>query len=141
MVGDTGAVDTGGAMDGNVPTLVNLSPHEVVLWGEDDERVVLPPAAVVPRLILGGGEVTCIRATGSTNGPAVEMMVAHGERLLGLDPPLPDPQPGVLYVTSRIVAEHCPERRDLAWPHELIRDESGQPVDAHGLAMRKAPVE
>lgn len=128
-------------MDRNVHTLVNLSPHEVVLWDEDDERVVLPPATVVPRLILGGGEMTCIRATGSTSEPVVEVTVAHGERLLGLDPPLPGPQPGVLYVTSRVVAEHCPERRDLAWPHELIRDESGRPIGARGLAMRKAPVE
>lgn len=122
-------------------TLVNLSPHEVVLWGEADERVVLPPSEVVPRLILGGGETTRICATndGASGKYGVELTVAHGERLLGLDPPLPDPQPGVLYVTSRVVAEHCPERRDLAWPHELIRDEAGRPIGARGLAMRERP--
>lgn len=129
-------------MKRDMHTLINLSPHEVVLWGEGDDRVVLPPAAVVPRLILGGGETTRILATsdGEPGESGVELTVAHGERLLGLDPPLPDPQPGVLYVTSRLVAEHCPERRDLVWPHELIRDEEGRPIGARGLAMRQGPL-
>lgn len=78
-------------------------------------------------------------AAGTGEETPVTLSLTYGEGLVGLDPPLPDPQPGVLYVTSRVVAEHCPQRDDLAWPHELVRDTVGRPVGARGLATVGPP--
>ena len=122
--------------------LVNLNPHEVVLIG-DGQQLVLPPSGTVPRLVLGGGTTVTVGALGAGDGAGEEtpvtLSLTYGEGLVGLDPPLPDPQPGVLYVTSRVVAEHCPQRDDLAWPHELVRDTAGRPVGARGLATVGPP--
>ena len=122
--------------------LVNLNPHEVVLIG-DGQQLVLPPSGTVPRLVLGGGTTVTVGALGAGGGTGEEtpvtLSLTYGEGLVGLDPPLPDPQPGVLYVTSRVVAEHCPQRGDLAWPHELVRDTAGRPVGARGLATVGPP--
>lgn len=122
--------------------LVNLNPHEVVLIG-DGQQLVLPPSGTVPRLVLGGGTTVTVGTLGAGGGTGEEtpvtLSLTYGEGLVGLDPPLPDPQPGVLYVTSRVVAEHCPQRDDLAWPHELVRDTAGRPVGARGLATVGSP--
>ena len=122
--------------------LVNLNPHEVVLIG-DGQQLVLPRSGTVPRLVLGGGTTVTVGALGAGGGTGEEtpvtLSLTYGEGLVGLDPPLPDPQPGVLYVTSRVVAEHCPQRDDLAWPHELVRDTAGRPVGARGLATVGPP--
>lgn len=122
--------------------LVNLNPHEVVLIG-DGQQLVLPPSGTVPRLVLGGGTTVTVGALGAGGGTGEEtpvtLSLTYGEGLVGLDPPLPDPQPGVLYVTSRVVAEHCPQRDDLAWPHELVRDTAGRSVGARGLATVGPP--
>lgn len=122
--------------------LVNLNPHEVVLIG-DGQQLVLPPSGTVPRLVLDGGTTVTVGALGAGGGTGEEtpvtLSLTYGEGLVGLDPPLPDPQPGVLYVTSRVVAEHCPQRDDLAWPHELVRDTAGRPVGARGLATVGPP--
>lgn len=122
--------------------LINLNPHEVVLIG-GGQQLVLPPSGTVPRLVLGGGTTVTVGALGAGGGTGEEtpvtLSLTYGEGLVGLDPPLPDPQPGVLYVTSRVVAEHCPQRDDLAWPHELVRDTAGRPVGARGLATVGPP--
>lgn len=122
--------------------LVNLNPHEVVLIG-GGQQLVLPPSGTVPRLVLGGGTTVTVGALGAGGGTGEEtpvtLSLTYGEGLVGLDPPLPDPQPGVLYVTSRVVAEHCPQRDDLVWPHELVRDTAGRPVGARGLATVGPP--
>ncbi|QPL06691.1 hypothetical protein ID810_10340 [Actinomyces respiraculi] len=65
---------------------------------------------------------------------AVALPLAVGATWQGIDPPLPDPRPGVLYVTSRVVAEHHPNRTDLVWPDDLVRDAAGQVVAARRLA-------
>lgn len=114
----------------------------MVLIG-DGQQLVLPPSGTVPRLVLGGGTTVTVGALGAGGGTGEEtpvtLSLTYGEGLVGLDPPLPDPQPGVLYVTSRVVAEHCPQRDDLAWPHELVRDTAGRPVGARGLATVGPP--
>lgn len=64
--------------------------------------------------------------------------LAVGATVTGLEPPLPAPCPGTLYVTSRVVAEHHPERTDLVWPDDLQRDAAGQVTSARRLASLHA---
>lgn len=137
-------------------TLVNLTPHEVVLELGDGRRLRFPAAGVVPRLLLVEGSVETLRVIdpehsgaaqadasttqASTNAlqDCVDVPVSVGTRMVGLEPPLPPAIPGTLLITSRIVAEHCPDRDDLVWPDDLLRDDDGRVVAARRLA-RRAP--
>ena len=134
---------TDGDADNDCVRLVNLTPHEVTVLGADGSPgVVLAGSASVPRLVLSPGTTTIVTVAGEPGPGAatgrVQVAVDHGQHLVGIDPPLPDPQPGVLYVTSRVVAEHAPSRTDLVWPNGLVRDELGRPVGARGLASLHA---
>lgn len=57
-----------------------------------------------------------------------KVLLAVGAAWLGVEPPLPEPRAGTVFITSRVVAEHFPERADLVWPDGLVRDERGEVV-------------
>lgn len=143
-------------VSGGAVRLCNLTPHEVVLEVGEGEPLRLPPAGIVPRLLLSEGRQEVLRvavpdasdsaspeepaaaapaadASGSV-GAVADVPLAVGVSWLGLDPPLPDPRPDVVYVTSRVVAEHFPCRTDLVWPDGLVRDVAGTVVAASCLA-------
>ena len=127
-------------MPENALDLVNLTPHDVVLDLGGGETLRIPAAGVVPRLLLSEGRQEHLRVADPArpgDGAAVrDVPLAVGAAWLGIDPPLPDPRPGTVYVTSRVVAEHFPERTDLVWPDDLVRDADGQVVAARRLAKR-----
>lgn len=41
---------------------------------------------------------------------------------------LPEPKPYTYYIVSKMVAQACPERKDLIFPGTLVRNESGDVV-------------
>ena len=41
---------------------------------------------------------------------------------------LPDPKPGTYYIVSKMLAQACPERKDLIFPGTVVRNESGDVV-------------
>lgn len=126
--------------------LVNLTPHRVALEvpTEDGgvERLVLPPADAVPRLVITAGQsdVVLVRG-GEEDHDEIVVPMVNQTRAIGIEPPLPEPQPGVLYITSRALAEHVPERRDLVWPEDQVRDCNGTVIGARKLGRvgNKAP--
>lgn len=126
--------------------LVNLTPHQVLLETSNNDgelkRLLLPPAEEVPRLVIASGQEApvLVRAEGE-DGEEITIPVVKGTRAIGIEPPLPAPQPGVLYVTSRALAEHLPERSDLVWPEDQIRDVNGNVIGARKLGRvgNKAP--
>lgn len=126
--------------------LVNLTPHQVLLETSNNDgelkRLVLPPAKEVPRLVIASGEEDPVLVrTESEDTEEITIPVVKGTRAIGIKPPLPAPQPGVLYVTSRALAEHLPERSDLVWPEDQIRDVNGNVIGARKLGRvgNKAP--
>lgn len=120
-------------------TLVNLTDHDINIDLGDGLMLVLPkkPGRVC-RLLISDGRAETIRVQDplhpDDDGRYHTVGVAVGGAWIGISPALPAPRPGVLYVTSRVVAEHFPERDDLAWPNDLIRDADGRVVAARGLA-------
>lgn len=126
--------------------LVNLTPHQVLLETSNNDgelrRLVLPPAEEVPRLVIASGQEdpVLVRAEGEDT-EEIAIPVVKGTRAIGIEPPLPAPQPGVLYVTSRALAEYLPERSDLVWPEDQIRDVNGSVIGARKLGRvgNKAP--
>lgn len=102
--------------------IVNLTPHPVTLVTADGSEVVIQPEeapARIPATTTPVGEVNGI--------PVVE------ERLGDADSVLPAPQPGVVYVVARPVAERAGHRSDLVVPTNVERV-NGRPVRARALA-------
>ena len=119
--------------------LVNLTPHDVVLDLGAGKQLRIPASGMVPRLVLSGGRLETLHVVdpsrpkdSPTAAHAVPLVV--GTVLHGVDPPLPDPRPGTVYITSRTLAEHFAERADLVWPDDLVRDAQGRVIAARRLA-------
>lgn len=122
--------------------LVNLTPHDVVLDLAAGKELRIPSSGVVPRLVLSGDRLETLHVIGPSSpgdSPtatyAVPLVV--GTALHGVDPPLPGPRPGTVYITSRTLAEHFAERTDLVWPDDLVRDAQGHVIAARCLATHR----
>lgn len=111
----------------SAPELINLTPHVVRLVG-DEAQVELPPAGPPARVVLQPDRVDgAIRV-----GPLVVPLkrTAASPLVTGV----PDRRPGVLFIVARAVAEALPERDDLVYPHDTVRDERGVVVGCRSLA-------
>lgn len=108
----------------------NLTPHPVNLV-VDGQTITLPPDGAPPRVSTTETPAGAVAVNG-TQVPIVQ--VGTGD-LVGL----PDQQPGVLLVVSRMVAEAAPHRRDLVIPHGLVRDDAGRVVGCSALGQVPPP--
>jgi len=111
-------------VDAESVRFVNLTPHRVTIRaGEED--VVLPPSGTVARIREEAiGEWVAV--VDGVPAPVREIALAAVEGL-------PEPEPGVFYLVSRVVAMTVDGRDDLVCPGDLIRNEAGQVVGADGL--------
>src|SRR5690606_37474001 len=117
-----GSEDTDDTTGENPMRIVNLTPHPVTLVDVDGDEVVIQPEASpvrIPATTIPAGEIGGI--------PVVV------ERLVDADSVLPAPQPGVVYVVARPVAERAGHRTDLVVPTQVERI-NGRPVRARALA-------
>ncbi|MGC5388572.1 hypothetical protein ACPXCJ_29155 [Micromonospora chalcea] len=115
------------AYDEAVPEVLNLTPHVVRLIG-DSATVEVAPAGPPARLVLLPD-----RADGAVRiGPLLVPLkrTAASSDVVGL----PDARPGVLLIVARPVAEAFPERDDLLYPHDTVRDADGAVVGCRSLA-------
>ena len=106
-------------------TLMNLTPHEVVLV-RGETRLVVPPSGTVARVASDRRVAATIEVDG--------LRVPINEVVFGQVENLPDPAEGVFYVVSALVTRALPERQDLLVPDDTLRDERGQIVGARALA-------
>lgn len=105
--------------------LVNLTPHAVTLYPERGEPIEIPPSGQVARL----DEHTT--PTPSPDGLGVDIPIRLVE--MRSSGHMPAPQPGVVYVVSRMVAQGYPERADLLFPLDPVRDGQGRIVGCRAL--------
>jgi hypothetical protein len=103
--------------------IINLTPHTVneTVTGEQ-----FPPSGTVARV------AATMTPQGDLNG------IPLFTRQFGVVECLPEPVAGVIYIVSAIVADACPDRRDLVSPGELVRNADGQPTGCRGFVTRKA---
>jgi hypothetical protein len=99
--------------------LINLTPHGLAIHAPAGV-VTLPPSGSVARV------ATAAEPLDPADGIPVSR-TAYGQ-IAGL----PEPKPGVVYVTSALVAIAA-RREDVLSPGELIRDAEGKPVGCRGL--------
>lgn len=104
---------------------INLTPHDLHVHGLDGEVRTLPRSGVVARVAtssVDAGAVGGIPTVLTTVGEVTD---------------LPDPEEGVVYVVSGMVASAAP-RGDVMSPGDLVRDENGRPVGCRGLRRSMA---
>lgn len=108
----------------------NLTPHPVTLV-VDGQTITLPPDGTPPRV----STTETPAGAASVNGVQVPIFQVGTGDLVGL----PDQQPGVYLLVSRMVAEAAPHRRDLLVPHGLVRDDAGRVVGCSALGQVPPP--
>jgi len=106
-------------------TFINLTPHVINVHLPDGKVLELPPSGELARC-----------ATTDTVVATIDGVEIHAVELGDLQG-LPDPQPGVHYVTSLIAAQAARRlgRDDVLVPGPAVRDADGRIVGCHGLAI------
>ncbi|MBX6370650.1 MAG: hypothetical protein IRZ02_00130 [Acidothermus sp.] len=119
--------------DRTTTTLVNLTPHSLRLYDGDACVLELPPAQTAARV----SEKVHAHSTLHVSGhpiPLVDLTIGQGVA------DLPPPKEDVLYVVSRLTAQAVPDRDDLLFPFDEVRDEAGRVVGCRALArLVRAP--
>ena len=106
--------------------LINLTQHEVVIDPGQAPAVRIPPSGSFARLIER--QQPCPALT--VNGSSIPVIAVS----YGTIADLPEPQPGVGYIVSRLTAAARP-RSDVYFPLAEIRDETGRIVGCRALGQ------
>ena len=108
----------------------NLTPHALNVKALDGSTLVLPPSP------NGAARVIYDRLPPeqvNIAGHEIAITVAGSPReIIGL----PEPEPGVVYIVAKAVADAAPHRGDLMSPGKLIRDADGKVIGCDGLTRR-----
>ena len=103
-------------------TLINLTPHPVHLHADGIVRTYLPEPTPA-RL----SEITEPAGLHIDGAPVVR--VAYGAA------DLPPQSAGTTYIVSQMVAAACPDRDDLVYPYDIVRDSAGRIVGCRACAV------
>lgn len=105
-----------------VVNLINLTPHDINLFC-GDEPVETVKSSGVARVSVRSEII------GEINGYPISKNF-YGE-IIGL----PEPQPGVFYVVSALVAQAAAgQRTDLLVVNDTVRDQEGRIIGCRGFA-------
>jgi len=107
--------------------LVNLTPHPITLISPTGEQLTVPPSGAVARVAERMESLGEVMVEG--------VVVPVVKRSFGEVDGLPEPEPGVLYVVSALVAEAAWRvgRSDVVGLADFVRDEQGRVVGARAL--------
>ncbi|GAB6875549.1 hypothetical protein [Thermaerobacter litoralis] len=109
--------------------LRNLTPHPVTLVGPDGEQHTIAPDPAGPaRVVIGRVE------EGTVDIEGVPFPVPVFRSRVTAPAQLPEPEPGVLLLVARAVAETVPDRQDLVIVDQTVRDDQGRIIGAQALA-------
>lgn len=102
---------------------VNLTPHDITL--------LLPYTE--PRVIKRSGDIARVSVTQDTIEFVEDIPIKkqHYSVVQGL----PEPVEGVGYIVSSLIAQACPDRKDLYFPVDLVRDNNGKVVGSRALGV------
>ena len=104
-------------------TIVNLTPHKLVIVREDGNKIEIAPSGVIPRVsttVVKVGEESGIPLFRTEYGSVTD---------------LPPQEDGKLFVVSGLLKAACPDRTDLLTPAKQIRDEAGRVIGCEGLSF------
>lgn len=102
-------------------TLINLTPHAISIFKEDDTIMTIKPSGEVARVGV------MKEVVGSLDGIPIKTSV------FGEVEGLPSPEEGKVYLVSSLVAQRVTGRDDVFIPDDPVRDESGRIVGCRSL--------
>lgn len=115
--------------------IINCTPHDVSIYNTTDccmyngslylregDEEHPEPLSVYPAAKKPARAIYVHRTAGLADGDLIYRMAPR--EIIGL----PDPKPGTYYIVSKMLAQACPERKDLIFPGTVVRDESGDVV-------------
>ena len=107
--------------------IMNLTPHALsIISGENNmERYIVEPSGIVARVAAKTENAGSITTDGFTI-PLTTTVFGQVENL-------PEPEEGVVYVVSSLVAGRVPDRKDVLIPNESIRDNKGRIIGCKSL--------
>ena len=117
--------------------LVNKTPHVLNLVTEDGARISLEPVLPTPR-VSSSSVKTATSMISDENG--IEHTIVREAPVFGEVVDLPEPQEGVLYIVSMLVAARASNRTDLVSPGRQLRNEAGQVIGCAGLQGKEGEV-
>lgn len=101
--------------------VMNLCPHDVIVYDREGNEVVYPASGFVARCS------TSTDTIGEVNGiPVIRTKMRSVDGL-------PDPADGICYIVSFAVAEKVPEREDVFYPARSVRDGKGTIIGCRAL--------
>lgn len=127
--------------------VVNLTPHTInfirpylIEIGYDEmgtpEYVTeegtfsLPPSGTVARCKVDRKEVDRIIAQ-DVDGWDISLSISKTK--FGEVEGLPEPEDGIIYIVSNLVAQAVPDREDVFFPDDVVRDENGNIIGCRAL--------
>lgn len=105
-------------------TFENLTPHDINLILPDGEVFTIPATGVVARVDSHVEQIGHIGAI-----PVINTVFELDSDVIDL----PDPQDGVIFITSMSVAQVVTDRTDVLVPADLRRDDAGRIIGAGAL--------
>jgi len=104
-------------------TIINMTPHDVMLCNKDGKVTKTFPSAGVIRLSMTTEQVTIVDG------------VPLSHTSFGRPEGLPEEKTGIYYIVSQLVLSACKDRNDLLVPAEMVRDNKGRIVGCQSLGL------
>lgn len=110
--------------------LANCTPHKITLFpGIDDIMIALEPTGVVPRVTTLS---TLDYVITLDDGVQIDVWKSVNADLFDIPPYDPD----TINIVSQLVAASCPNRKDLVYPNDLVRNDEGVIIGCKSLAFK-----
>jgi hypothetical protein len=112
--------------------LRNHTPHDVTILLPGRDPITLAPEASTARCVITRTDGTPL----CSRGAVIPTTLTHRHpQVTGLPPA----EPGVVLVVSLPVVEACPERTDLVFPDEQVRDPDNRVIGCRSLGRLREP--
>lgn len=105
-------------------TIVNMTPHDVVMYGNDNRAFCTFPAS---------GKLIRLSQRNETVGdidgiPTIKVVFGEPEGL-------PEYDPDTIYIVSAFVKSALPDRTDLVVPSDPVRDPDGRIIGCRAFGI------
>lgn len=108
----------------------NLTPHAVVFVDSEENPILtVEPSGQVARV---SAHIVSVDEKLVKSGESLEKIPVT-TTVFGSVEGLPEPEKGVIYLVSSMVAQRVPERTDVFIPNDSVRDERGSIIGCRSL--------
>lgn len=106
--------------------IVNLTPHEINILDNKGELLMsIPPEGKVARI-----KANTVQTVKITTDPPIPL----SETVFGKPVNVPNPTHNTIFVVSRMIVAALPDRVDLLFPNEIVRNDKGHVIGCKSLS-------